>query len=432
MDEPAPESPDKPAPRSADEPAPQVSVIIPCWNAAPFIERALDSVLAERQIALECVVADDGSTDGTADLVRAVAERDPRVVLLRAAANEGPSAARNRALRVARGEWLTFLDADDRLLPGAVAALVGAAVSTDALAVVGQRIWTDGVDTWISAAYDRPDIRQPGRKSLVRHPGLLYYASATGKLFHRSCTEGMWFEGRVLGDQPWPLRALLRAGDRIQVIGDVVYEWSRPRPGREFVTITAAKHGSARKAAEAARVAVGALRQVADEIDRTVPDPVDRHALVVAYLDRLLSSDLSGPVARALARRDDGSDELFAEIGAFLESVPSAVMADSRAAVPHVLRPPIERWWRLRPEAQAPAWTLVHRSLARNPSLEAALRRGPLTRATLRIADPRDGRTPRGGAHAALVLASLAREPLRIWRGALRRVRRRLAGNRVR
>lgn len=415
-----------------DEPAPRLSVIIPCWNAAPFIERALDSVLAEREVALECVVADDASTDGTPDVVQAVADRDPRVVLLRASANEGPSAARNRALRASRGEWLTFLDADDRLLPGAVPALMGAAMSTGALAVVGQRTWTDGVDTWISAAYDLPDIRRPGRKSLVRNPGLLSYASATGKLFHRSCTDDLWFEGRVLGDQPWTIRALLRAGDRIEVIGDVVYEWSRPRPGRESASITAAKHGSARLAAEAARVAVGALRQVADEAGRTIPDAGDRHRLVVAYLDRLAASDFAGPVARALARRDDGTDELFAAIDGFLDAAPAAVVDDSRAVVPHVLRPPIERWWRLRPESRATAWTMLHRCLARNPSLETALRRGLLTRATLRIADPRDGRTPRGRAHVALTLASLAREPARIARGALRRVRRRLTGNRVR
>jgi len=96
---------------------PIVSVLVPCWNSAGSIERALDSVLEERSIPLECVVVDDGSTDGTLDAVRAVAARDSRVVVLALPTNEGVSNARNRGLELVRGDWLTLLDADDRFLP---------------------------------------------------------------------------------------------------------------------------------------------------------------------------------------------------------------------------------------------------------------------------------------------------------------------------
>ena len=173
----------------------------------------------------------------------------------------GVSAARNRGLRAVRGEWLTVPDADDRLLPGGLAALYEAAVATDALAVVGQRIWSDGERTWIGGLYDRPDIRVPGRKSLRRNPGLLYYASVTGKLVHRSCREDLWFSGSGPRRPAVDVRALLRAGDRIEVIGDVVYEWTRPRPGNDFQTITAAKRRSARLAAEAVRGGGRGLRR---------------------------------------------------------------------------------------------------------------------------------------------------------------------------
>ncbi len=111
---------------------------------------------------------DDASTDGTAEVVAALAAADPRIVLVRSPENGGASAARNLGLPHVRGEWLTFLDADDRLLPGAIGALVAAAVLADALAVVGQRIWSNGERTWITKLYDQPDIREPGRKSL-RH-----------------------------------------------------------------------------------------------------------------------------------------------------------------------------------------------------------------------------------------------------------------------
>ena len=343
----------------ADPTVPQLSVLVPCWNAARSIERALDSALAEREIPLECVVVDDGSTDGTADVVRAIAARDPRVVLIVSPANEGPSAARNRGLPRIRGEWLTFLDSDDRFLPGGLAALHRAAVSTDALAVIGQRIWSDGERTWITSQYDRPDIRVPGRKSLRRNPGLLFYASGTGKLFHRSCGEDLRFEGRVLGDQPWTIRALLRAGDRIEVIGDVVYEWSRPRAGDESSSITAAKRASARVAAEAVRVAVGALRQVADEAGQVLADPDGRDAVIEGYFDRLVRADLAGPVSRASAIGDDGTVELFEAVTAFLRASPPEVVGRSAAVVRRLLLPPAAHWRRLAPDARAAACSMV-------------------------------------------------------------------------
>ena len=336
-----------------------MSVLIPCWNASGSIGRALDSVLVERGFPLECVVVDDGSTDGTADLVRAIAQRDPRVVLIALPANEGPSAARNHGLRAVRGEWLTGLDADDRLLPGGLAALYEAAVSTDALAVVGQRIWSDGERTWIGGLYDRPDIRVPGRKSLRRNPGLLYYASVTGKLVHRSCREDLWFAGRVLGDQPWILRALLRAGDRIEVIGDVVYEWSRPRPGNEFQTITAAKRRSARLATEAVRVAIGAFAEVAEEAERVIPDPAGRRVIVAGYFDRLVRADFAGSVARAAASGDEGTVMLYDAITDFLRGVPPEAIARSRVVTISLVLPPLLYWRRLAPDGRAAAWSML-------------------------------------------------------------------------
>ena len=265
------------------DPAPFVSIVVPCWNAAGVIERSLASVLDDHELPIECVVVDDASTDGSVDVVEAIAARDPRVVLLRAPDNRGVSAARNLGLDVVRGEWISFLDADDHFMPGGLDAMAAVARSTDALAVIGQRILSDGERTWIPKLYDQPDAREPGRKSLERNPGLMFTASVTGKFFHSTCATGLRFEGRILGDQPWALRALLRAGDRIEVIGDTVYEWTRPSPANPFVSITAAKRESAARAADAVAVAVGALRAVSAEAElllRSGREPQDRHLLL--------------------------------------------------------------------------------------------------------------------------------------------------------
>lgn len=90
-----------------------VSTVIPAYNAAGFVGRAIDSALAQG-LAQQIIVVDDGSTDDTA---RVVSAYGTQVELLRTP-NRGVSAARNEAIRRAKGEFVAFLDADDEWLPG--------------------------------------------------------------------------------------------------------------------------------------------------------------------------------------------------------------------------------------------------------------------------------------------------------------------------
>ena len=91
-----------------------ISVIIPCYNQAHFLGEAIQSVLAQTFQESEIIVVDDGSPDNTAE----VAARYPNVRYIRQS-NQGLSGARNAGIRQSQGDYLVFLDADDRLLPDA-------------------------------------------------------------------------------------------------------------------------------------------------------------------------------------------------------------------------------------------------------------------------------------------------------------------------
>ena len=91
----------------------RVSIVIPAYNSAAVLGSAVASVLAQGYDDWELIVADDGSTDATAEVAASL----ERVRLVRAERNGGPAAARNLALRHASGELVAFLDADDRWLP---------------------------------------------------------------------------------------------------------------------------------------------------------------------------------------------------------------------------------------------------------------------------------------------------------------------------
>lgn len=91
----------------------KVSVIIPVYNSQKFIGSCLQRVLAQSLREIEIVCVDDGSTDDSADIIAQTAQRDSRVKLIRQE-NVGPGPARNAGIAAATGEFVTFLDADDR------------------------------------------------------------------------------------------------------------------------------------------------------------------------------------------------------------------------------------------------------------------------------------------------------------------------------
>src|SRR5215212_7430518 len=91
---------------------PQVSVIVPIFNGERFVGEALGSLRSERTIEAEIIVVDDGSTDGSVSMVRALAEHDTRIRIL-TGEHRGVSATRNVGVRASTAEHITFLDCDD-------------------------------------------------------------------------------------------------------------------------------------------------------------------------------------------------------------------------------------------------------------------------------------------------------------------------------
>ena len=101
-----------------------VSVIIPFYNLESYIKRCLDSILAQTYSNLEILAVDDGSIDGTSEILSAYAKMDRRVIHIRQD-NAGAGAASNKGIEMARGEYLTFVDNDDWIEPTMYEQLVG-------------------------------------------------------------------------------------------------------------------------------------------------------------------------------------------------------------------------------------------------------------------------------------------------------------------
>lgn len=212
---------------------PTLSVIVPSFNASGFIERCLRSILDQTDTVLEVLVVDDGSNDDTVERIADTAKSDERVTVL-TGPNQGPANARNRGVESARGRYITFVDADDEVLPGAYSTMVGSLERTGSDIATGSYIRIGKLGRSRPKLTARVHARQRLAVRLDDMPELLEEPVLWNKVYRRE----FWNRhvGRMRGfanyeDQPPVYRALVGAA-AIDVLTTDVYAW-RLAEGRD-------------------------------------------------------------------------------------------------------------------------------------------------------------------------------------------------------
>lgn len=206
---------------------PKISVIIPVYNTAARLPACLDSVLSQSHGDLEVILIDDGSTDGSGAVCDQYAAGDGRIRVIHQP-NTGAAGARNAGLQAATGEFLSFVDSDDVLEPGAYGHML------DLL----QRYDGDVVQCGfreIGPAYSRDRIPGKGRSVLGAQEYLALFVRdwtcdlLWDKLFRRCLFDGIRFpEGHRIDDAYVTYRVVMKA-DRVLRDDRVVYRY-RPLP----------------------------------------------------------------------------------------------------------------------------------------------------------------------------------------------------------
>lgn len=134
---------------------PKVSIIVPVYKVEKYLRECLDSILAQTFTDWECLLVDDGSPDESGEICDAYAAKDPRIRVFHKE-NGGVSSARNLGLDHARGEWVTFVDADDMIAPIFLSALVEPTQKIESLEFVhaGCCSYRDGKIVGLEQQYD--------------------------------------------------------------------------------------------------------------------------------------------------------------------------------------------------------------------------------------------------------------------------------------
>jgi glycosyltransferase involved in cell wall biosynthesis len=231
----------------------RASVIIPTYNRAVMVCEAIDSVLAQSLPDVEAIVVDDGSTDVTA---RLLSLRYGDRIRYFHQENRGRSTARNRGIRVARGEYLVFLDSDDRLLPQGLEVQVEVMERfPDADVVYGDGYYCDrGWNTVQRISEERPALPEEGLLAImVLHNIVIAPPSAMVRRRALDCLGEPWFDELLRGmeDADFWLR-LAAAGAHFVNHPEPVCQYrlhdenasshSHPRWGRRWKSVQRFKH----------------------------------------------------------------------------------------------------------------------------------------------------------------------------------------------
>lgn len=201
----------------------RVSVVMPAYNAAATLEASMRSVLDQSHVDLELLVIDDCSTDASLAIAERIAAQDSRVLALRLDANAGVAAARNAGLQAASGDWIAFLDSDDRWHPQKLRAQL------EHLQRTGARVAYCSYQRVDEAGRVLSTVIPPAR---VDHAAMLKsnrIGNLTG-IYHRSLGEAR-FQRIGHEDYLFWLQLVRRAGQAVRVDHPEPLAWYLVRPG---------------------------------------------------------------------------------------------------------------------------------------------------------------------------------------------------------
>lgn len=200
-----------------------ISVIVPVYNAEHFLNRCIDSILAQTYQNFELILVDDGSTDCSLKVLREYAEKDKRINVI-SQQNKGVSGARNTGLQIAKGEYFLYVDADDWIEENMLETLLSAGKRENADIIMCKsdhaETKTDVINTQTTEVESWNQNTQ--KYEFMKHKrltGMLW-----NKLIRRSLSNEVWFNEKTgYGEDAEFLWKILKASQKMIVLNTILY-----------------------------------------------------------------------------------------------------------------------------------------------------------------------------------------------------------------
>jgi glycosyltransferase involved in cell wall biosynthesis len=218
---------------------PLLSVIIPVYNVQDLLPTAIDSVLGQGINDLELILVDDGSLDDSLAVCRAYAGRDSRLKVI-SQKNGGPGAARNAGLKVAEGRFISFVDSDDTVMPGAFRKMLDTVKDGD-LVIAHFNILLNNQAIDRGYIKDNKACQQPQfLRLLAKRPGSYYYSALWNKLYRSSLIKEnhITFDTSLSWGEDFQFNIhLYRHVKKVSFLKDPVYNYRRTYAGQTWRTM---------------------------------------------------------------------------------------------------------------------------------------------------------------------------------------------------
>lgn len=204
-----------------------VSIIVPVYNAAQYLEACLDSVVKQKYQTFEVIVINDGSTDNSEEIIRKYTNSDKRFKLYNQE-NHGLGYTRNKGIELSQGKYIFFLDADDFLPVSSIERLVNSVVKNDADYGVGKVMRYNGERYYVPIRHNEFKLYQSNIiTTLQQNPEILQDSIACNKLWNKKFLVDnnlLFTEGKLYEDLIFTMKAAVLA-KKISVINKAVYYW---------------------------------------------------------------------------------------------------------------------------------------------------------------------------------------------------------------
>lgn len=206
-----------------------ISIIMPVFDTGRYLEESVGSILRQTYADFELICIDDASGDGSLGILKDLQRRDPRIVIIEHGIRRGAAVSRNDGLKIAKGEYVLFLDSDDRFYPDMLEVIYGHAVRTDADVVMfGSETLENGalrravpqymhIDTDEQKELFLPKVRHVPWDKLVRKKILSEH--------------GIWFQDIPTNNDIFYSFASVLASERICVCGEALLQYRYRRAG---------------------------------------------------------------------------------------------------------------------------------------------------------------------------------------------------------
>ena len=205
----------------------KISVIVPVFNTAKLLPKCIDSILEQTWTNIEIILVDDGSTDNSAEILRSYAKKNPEQIKTIFKNNSGQASARNMALNIMNGEYVSFVDSDDWITPNMLQSLLDCAIATNSDIVTCDFQTVDEHDE-ITGSYSSGAVALSGQ-TIQEDQGIIFslIPQVTGKLFDSALfskgknrfPENIWYEDLAL------LPVIMMKAKRIAKVAEYYYKY---------------------------------------------------------------------------------------------------------------------------------------------------------------------------------------------------------------